>query len=49
MVVSKIAERLLIPKNCEFVRVPKLNEAKTEKFFHITKGLTEGYQTSKSL
>ena len=25
--VSKIAERLLIPNNCEFVRVPKLNEA----------------------
>ena len=25
--VSKIAERILIPKNCEFVRVPKLNEA----------------------
>ena len=27
LVVSKIAERLLIPNNCEFVRVPKLNEA----------------------
>ena len=26
-VVSKIAERLLIPNHCEFVRVPKLNEA----------------------
>ena len=26
LVVSKIAERLLIPNNCEFVRVPKLNE-----------------------
>ena len=26
-VVSKIVERLLIPNNCEFVRVPKLNEA----------------------
>ena len=26
-VVSKIAERLLIPNNCEFARVPKLNEA----------------------
>ena len=26
-VVSKIAERLLIPSNCEFVIVPKLNEA----------------------
>ena len=25
--VSKIAERLLIPNNCEFVRVPKLNAA----------------------
>ena len=25
-VVSKIAESLLIPINCEFVRVPKLNE-----------------------
>ena len=25
--VSKIAERLLIPNNCEFVRVPNLNEA----------------------
>ena len=25
--VSNIAERLLIPNNCEFVRVPKLNEA----------------------
>ena len=27
LVVSNIAERLLIPNNCEFVRVPKLNEA----------------------
>ena len=27
LVVSKIAERLLIPNNCWFVRVPKLNEA----------------------
>ena len=26
LVVSKIAERLLIPNNCEFMRVPKLNE-----------------------
>ena len=26
-VVSKIAEKLLIPNNCEFVRAPKLNEA----------------------
>ena len=26
-VVSKIAERLLIPNNCEFARVPKLDEA----------------------
>ena len=26
-VVSKIAKRLLTPRNCEFVRVPKLNEA----------------------
>ena len=25
-VVSKMAERLLIQNNCEFVRVPKLNE-----------------------
>ena len=27
LVVSKIAKRLLIPSNCEFVRVPKLHEA----------------------
>ena len=27
LVVSKIADRLLIQNNCEFVRVPKLNEA----------------------
>ena len=26
LVVSKIAERLVIPNNCEFVRVPKLDE-----------------------
>ena len=27
LVVRKIAERLIIPNNCEFVRVPKRNEA----------------------
>ena len=29
--VSKIAERLLIPNNCKFVRVPKFSEAVIQK------------------
>ena len=49
--VSKIAERLLIPNNCEFVRVPKLNEtvAQNRKILPYHKRLDRLSDIQKSI